>query len=71
MNQDWISIYKVGTPNEQYGEWYYLKGQKNGSLSFTAPSEEGEYEFRLFLNWPAGQYKDVAKSRTIKVTKSQ
>ena len=69
MNQDWISIYKVGTPNQQYGEWYYLKGQESGTLSFTAPSEEGKYEFRLFLNWPDGQYEDVARSQIIKVTK--
>ena len=69
--QDWISIYKVGTPNEQYGEWYYLKGEKSGSLTFTAPYEEGTYEFRLFLNWPEGKYEDVAKSRIITVRKNQ
>jgi hypothetical protein len=64
---DWISIYKVGTPNQKYGEWYYLKGQGSGVLTYTAPNEPGEYEFRLFLNWPAGGYNDAAKSRIVKV----
>lgn len=65
--QDWISLYKTGTPNEKYGEWYYLKGQSSGTLTFTVPNEPGEYEFRLFLNWPHGGYKDAAMSRSIKV----
>ncbi|MBA4349601.1 MAG: hypothetical protein C0415_06415 [Thermodesulfovibrio sp.] len=64
---DWISIYKVGTPNQKYGEWYYLKGQSSGVLTFTVPNEPGEYEFRLFLNWSSGGYNDVAKSRTVRV----
>jgi|GEM_PF-1090971 len=65
--QDWISLYKTGMPNEKYGEWYYLKGQSSGTLTFTVPNEPGEYEFRLFLNWPHGGYKDAARSRSIKV----
>jgi hypothetical protein len=64
---DWISIYKLGTLNQKYGEWYYLKGHGSGVLTYTAPNEPGEYEFRLFLNWPAGGYNDVAKSHTIRI----
>jgi hypothetical protein len=47
-----------------------VKGAKSGSLTFTAPNEEGDYEFRLFLNWPDGKYEDVARSRVITVTKN-
>ncbi|OGW36819.1 MAG: hypothetical protein A2Y97_06105 [Nitrospirae bacterium RBG_13_39_12] len=67
--QDWISIYRVETPNEKYGEWYYLNSQSKGVLVFTAPGETGEYEFRLFLNWPQGGYTDVARSKVVKVIK--
>ncbi|MDP2276831.1 MAG: hypothetical protein Q8K51_01270, partial [Nitrospirota bacterium] len=65
--QDWISLYRTGAPNEKYGEWYYLKGQSGGTLTFTVPNEPGEYEFRMFLNWPSGGYKDVARSRVISI----
>lgn len=65
--QDWISLYRTGAPNEKYGEWYYLKGQSGGTLTFTVPNEPGGYEFRMFLNWPSGGYKDVARSQVISI----
>lgn len=65
--QDWIGLYAEGAANEKYGEWYYLKGQAGGILKFKAPQQAGTYEFRLFLNWPAGGYKDVARSPRIRV----
>ncbi len=70
-NKDWIAIFQVGAPNQKYGEWYYLNGQDRGTLTFLAPKEEGEYEFRLFLNWPAGGYQDVARSLAVKISKTQ
>ncbi|MBI5639227.1 MAG: nuclear transport factor 2 family protein [Nitrospirae bacterium] len=68
-SQDWISLYKRGVPNENYGEWYYLKSQGQGSLTFKAPNEDGDYEFRLFLNWPQGGYNDVARSGPIRISR--
>jgi hypothetical protein len=65
--QDWISLYASGAKGESYGEWYYLKGQANGELTFKAPAQPGNYEFRLMLNWPDGGYQDVARSQTIRV----
>ncbi len=65
--QDWIGLYKDANKNDQYGEWHYLGGKANGSLTFKAPSAPGSYEFRLFLNWPSGGYTDVARSRRILV----
>jgi hypothetical protein len=64
---DWIAIYKVGDPNTSYSEYYYLHKQKSGTLTFTAPSTPGEYEFRLFENFPDGGYNDLARSNTIRV----
>lgn len=65
--QDWIGLYAEGAANEKYGEWHYLKAQTGGTLQFKAPQQPGAYEFRLFLNWPAGGYKDVARSPRIRV----
>ncbi|HRH81290.1 MAG TPA: hypothetical protein PLW81_09615 [Thiobacillaceae bacterium] len=65
--QDWIGLYAEGAANEKYGEWHYLKAQAGGTLQFKAPQQPGAYEFRLFLNWPAGGYKDVARSPRIRV----
>jgi antitoxin component YwqK of YwqJK toxin-antitoxin module len=46
---DHIVMYKVGDQDEgEYGEWQVLKGEKSGTLFFTAPDEPGDYEFRLF-----------------------
>ncbi len=68
--KDWIGLYSAGLPNEKYGEWHYLNGQAGGTLQFKAPATPGAYEFRLFLNWPAGGYKDVARSQPIQVAAS-
>lgn len=69
-NTDWISIYPVGEKSENYGEWYYLEGKTRGELTFTAPQQEGEYEFRLFASWPEGDYKAIAVSNPVIVRKS-
>ena len=51
-SQDWISIYKIGTPNERYGEWYYLQGRGTGSLTFTAPNKKENKNLGCFLTGP-------------------
>jgi hypothetical protein len=66
-SQDWVSLYKVGADNQNYGEYYYLQRQANGELHFTAPQQAGNYEFRLFLNWPDGGYETVARSQPFTV----
>ena|GEM_PF-2245129 len=64
---DWIALYKAGDPNTSYGEYYYLQKQKSGTLTFTAPTAPGEYDFRLFENWPDGGYNDLARSNTVRI----
>jgi len=66
---DWIAMYSVGADNTAYGEWSYLEGRTSGTLSFTAPSVPGNYEFRLFPNWNGTCcYNDIARSNRITVT---
>jgi hypothetical protein len=68
FDSDWMAIYKAGAPNENYHEWYYLNGERSGTLTFTAPSEVGSYEFRMFENWAGGGgYNDIAKSNVVRV----
>ena len=65
---DWITIYKAGAANEEYGQWHYLRGEKSGTLTFTAPEEDGEYEFRMFENWAGGGgFSEIARSNMVYV----
>ena len=66
-NSDWIAMYSVGEESGKYGEWYYLKGKTNGELTFTAPTKEGNYEFRFFANWPDGGYEAIAITNVVGV----
>jgi len=68
---DWIAIYKAGAANEEYGQWHYLRGETSGTLAFTAPEEEGEYEFRMFENWAGGGgFSEIARSNMVQVATS-
>ncbi len=69
-SQDWVGLYGKGAGNKSYGEYFYLKKHREGELTFTAPVNEGTYEFRLFLDWPKGGYNDVARSQSIVVSKA-
>ena len=65
--KDWIALYEVDAPNDQYGEWEYLDMKANGTVTFLAPGKPGVYEARLFLDWPSGGYYDVARTERIQV----
>lgn len=68
---DWIAIYRVGAANEEYGQWHYLNGETSGTLTFTAPREDGEYEFRMFENWAGGGgFSEIARSNMVYVATS-
>ncbi len=58
---DWIGFFRVEDPNEAYesGWWSYTGGQPSGTLSLTAPSRPGQYEFRYLLD---DGYVDVARA---------
>ena len=61
---DWIGMYAQGAPNNQYLGYRYTSGQMTGSVTFTAPSTPGDYEFRYLLK---GQYQSVATSNVVTV----
>jgi hypothetical protein len=65
--KDRIGLFRVGADNQSFGESRYLAQKANGQLHFTAPPLPGEYEFRLFLNWPEGGSEPVGRSQTFKV----
>lgn len=65
--QDWVALYPIDSPSEDYRERYFLEGKTEGELSFTAPHDEGDYEFRLFANWPEGGYQVIAASEVISI----
>lgn len=46
---DWITITKAGLPENQYGQWMYTSGKKDGEMSFNG-LDAGSYEVRLYLN---------------------
>ena len=65
FESDWVVMYKVGDLDEgEYGELQYLKGEKSGTLFFTAPDEPGDYEFRLF---ESVEFTDIARSHIVTV----
>ncbi|HAG10755.1 MAG TPA: hypothetical protein DCK76_05080, partial [Desulfotomaculum sp.] len=69
--KDWIGIYKVGAADGSYISYQYLKGNKNGSLTFTAPNvynvpQAGTYNFRMFVN---DGYTKIATSNDVVIGK--
>ena len=54
--QDWITIIKKGMPDNKYGQWFYTKGQSQGTYTFNGINAPGEYEIRVYHNWPNGGY---------------
>ncbi len=58
--QDWITVVKKGDSDSSYGQYIYTEGKTSGTWSIAAPSA-GEYEVRLYLNWPSGGYNVVAR----------
>jgi hypothetical protein len=63
---DWIGLFKVGTPSEDYQEglWEYTRGLRAGTMTFTVPAHPGQYEFRYLLE---DGYVEVARSDQVTV----
>lgn len=65
--KDWIGLYKNSASDRDYLTWKYLDGKASGTVTFTAPQEEGEYEVRIFEN---NGMTLLGKSDTFKIQKS-
>jgi hypothetical protein len=61
---DWVSLFKVGDPNESHGWWEYTKGATSGTLTLDAPAKAGQYEFRYLLD---DEFIDVVRSSPVTV----
>ena len=61
---DWIGLFAVGAPNTSYLAYQFTGGATNGSRTFVAPTQPGEYEFRYLLN---NGFTDVARSSAVTV----
>jgi hypothetical protein len=61
---DWIGLFRVGDPNA-FDLWAMsTEGQQSGTLTLSAPSQKGQYEFRYLLE----QFEqDVARSGLVTV----
>lgn len=57
---NWIAIAKKGDADSSYGQWTFTGDKTSGSWEILAPPA-GEYEARLYLNWPAGGYNVAAR----------
>jgi hypothetical protein len=53
--QDWITLVKASDPDDTYGEWFYTEGKEAGAYTFGGV-EPGEYEVRVYYNWPDGDF---------------
>ena len=47
-DMDYVALYAVGTPDDEYISFQYTGDATTGALNFTAPSDPGCYEFRYF-----------------------
>lgn len=54
-DQDWITLVPAGTPDTEYGQYFFTAGKREGTLNFNG-KPAGAYEIRVFHNWPAGGY---------------
>jgi glucose/arabinose dehydrogenase len=61
---DWIGLYRIGDPETSFISWQYTAGTSSGNASFTAPGQQGQYEFRYFTN---NSFIKVATSNPITV----
>jgi hypothetical protein len=58
--QDWITVVKAGTPDQEWGSWTYTNGAKDGR--YTAKGlTTGDYEARLYYDYPKGGFKVIER----------
>jgi hypothetical protein len=62
--RDWVGLYRVGDSVTSYLAWQYTGEGESGEMTFTAPVEAGQYEFRYFTD---DTYSVVATSTPVTV----
>lgn len=62
---DWLTFAAVGSPNTSFTDWIYVpSGSTSFSWTINAPSQFGDYEFRLLS---AGSYTGITNSPVVSV----
>ncbi len=64
---DWVGLYAAGASDAEMLDWQYTQGTTSGSLIFEAPWDNGNYEFRYFLE---DGFTRVAVSNSMSITAS-
>ncbi len=62
-SSDWVSVIRAGAPDDVYkSTWTYTGGDRSGSYD-VGRLASGEYEARLYLDWPSGGYRVADRLR--------
>ncbi len=67
--QDWVTVVSSTAPDSSYGQYFYTGGKREADFSFNNSLAAGEYEVRVYFNYPAGGY-TVRARRAFTVTGS-
>jgi hypothetical protein len=70
---DWVGLYRTGAADSAFISFQYLSSATSGTMSFVAPTNEGGYEFRCYLNngfTKAATSNPVAVSGTVSLSTS-
>lgn len=62
---DWVGLFRVGDPNENYLWYEYTNGMTQGTITIPAPTPAGNYQFRYLAD---DGYIDAARSGVVIVT---
>ncbi len=54
-SQDWITVIAASASDNTYGDWTYTHGKTSGQHVFGG-LQPGQYEVRLYFDWPKGGY---------------
>jgi hypothetical protein len=52
---DWVTVVAADAPDRQYGPWVYTQGKAEG-IFVVENLQAGDYEARLYFDWPKGGY---------------
>ena len=61
-SQDWVAISRAGAADNKYEDYDYTSGVNQGTWTYTM-TQPGDYEIRVYLNWPTGGYNPVLREK--------
>ena len=53
--QDWLTVVEASATEDSFGKWSYTGGVAEGTWTFRVP-RPGDYEVRVYFDFPAGGY---------------